>query len=94
MPITATATTTIRQSAIKNGNVCFSLTANAPETVDPLLAGCPNANWTAKVVSVEFTSVMLVVVQGGQVVLDETFIIKEDARSASAVITRSIIRKR
>ena len=93
VPITATATATISQNEIKNGNVCFSLIAIGPSTVDPLLAGCPNANWTASVVSIDFTSVTLTVVQNGQVVLNETYSIRPDAQSASALITRSIIRK-
>jgi hypothetical protein len=76
VPIITTATTNISRTAIKNGNVCFNVTALAPATVDPLLAGCPNKNWIAQVVSVEFTSVTLVVVQGGQVVLNQTFPVK------------------
>jgi len=93
VPVTATATTTISRNEIKNGNVCFSLTANAPKTVDPLLAGFPNSNWTAKVVSVDFTSVTLVVVQGGQVVLNQTFFLKPSADAASAVTRRSVFIK-
>jgi hypothetical protein len=94
VPITATATTTIRRTEIKNGNVCFSVRADAPKTVDPLLAGCPNANWTAQVVSVDFTTVSLVVVQGGQVVLNQTYQIRADSRSAKAIISRSIFLKK
>lgn len=94
VPITATATATISRNEIKNGNVCFSLIANGPSTVDPLLAGCPNANWTASVVGIDFTSVTLTVVQGGQVVLNEMYVVKPDARAFSAIITRSIIRRR
>jgi len=94
VPITATATATISGNEIKNGNVCFSVTAKAPDTVDPLLAGCPNANWTAKVVSVDFTEVRLVVVQGGQVVLDQTYTIRASAAAATSVVKRAIALKK
>jgi len=94
VPITATATTTISRNEIKNGNVCFSVTAKAPDTVDPLLAGCPNANWTAQVVSVDFTEVTLVVVQGGQVVLNQTYTVKPSAQAATSVVKRAIVLKK
>jgi len=94
VPITATATTTIKSNQIKNGNVSFCVTATAPATVDPLLAGCPNANWTAKVVSVDFTSVTLVVVQGGKVVLNQTFTVKASAQAAYAIVPRKVLTRR
>lgn len=69
--------TTIGQQSIpitevKNGNVSFDV-----ETAEPFVtakqAGCPNNNWTATVNDVEFTSATITVVQGGKVVLKETF---------------------
>ncbi len=69
--------TTIGQQSIpvtevKNGNVAFNV-----ETAEPFVtakqAGCPNNNWTATVNDVDFTSATITVVQGGKVVLKETF---------------------
>lgn len=70
--VTTLGQQSIPVTEIKNGNVSFDL-----ETAEPFVtakqAGCPNNNWTATVNDVEFTSATITVVQGGKVVLKETF---------------------
>jgi hypothetical protein len=70
--VTTIGEQSIPVTEIKNGNVSFDL-----ETAEPFVtakqAGCPNNNWTATVNDVDFTSATITVVQGGKVVLKETF---------------------
>lgn len=54
---------------IKNGNVRFSVTTEAPETPTPEEAGAPNDNRTVTLTDVAFTGYTLTVEQGGVVVL-------------------------
>ena len=63
------ATQTIPATEIKNGNVSFCITTTAPACSSARDCGCPNDNWTATVTDVAFSSMTLVVEQGGQVVL-------------------------
>ncbi|HYP23978.1 MAG TPA: hypothetical protein VEV43_10420 [Actinomycetota bacterium] len=70
--VTTVGQTSIPVTEVKNGNVSFAV-----ETAQPFVtakqAGCPNNNWTATVNDVDFTSATITVVQGGKVVLKETF---------------------
>jgi hypothetical protein len=65
-------TTTIPSSQIKNGTVKFCVTTEAPTCQNATDCGCPNNRWTGTVTDVSFTSLMLVVEQGGKVVLSTT----------------------
>jgi len=64
-PITVTGTQSIPASEIKNGNVAFLVTTNAPQTPVPGAPGCPNPNWTEDINDLAFTSATITVQQPG-----------------------------
>jgi hypothetical protein len=70
--ILVSGVTTVPSSEIKNGNVSFCVTTDQPTCQTAKSCGCPNDNWTATITDVEFTSLTLVVEQGGKVVLRQT----------------------
>lgn len=63
---------TIPSNQIKNGSLQFCVTTVAPATPTPKEAGCPNNNWTVRIADVDFSGALLIVEQGGKVVLQKT----------------------
>lgn len=70
--VTAAASQTILSNEIKNGTVTINLTTSEPAQLTPKQAGCPNNRWTSRIDDVSFSSAKITVVQGGEVVLEET----------------------
>ncbi len=53
-------------SAIKNGRARFTVTTNPVQAPTAREAGCPNPNWSTRVVAVTFSNVVLRISQGGE----------------------------
>ena len=73
VPVSPSASQTFPATEIKNGNLCACLTTAAPPNPTAKQAGCPSTTWSASITDVTFTSAEIIVVQGGKVVLDQTF---------------------
>jgi hypothetical protein len=73
IPIASSTTVTIPSKQIKNGNVTVTLSTPSPVAPSAKELGAPNNNWTAEINDVEFATATITVVQGGKVVLEETF---------------------
>ena len=70
--VTVTGTQSIPAAEIKNGNVAFDVSTNAPAQPTAEEAGCPNSNWTAEITDLSFKTATLTVEQGGAVVFEQT----------------------
>ena len=72
-PVSPSAEQTFPSTQIKNGNLSVCLTTPPPPNPTAREAGCPNSNWSASITDVQFASAEIIVVQGNQTVLDQTF---------------------
>ena len=57
--VTLTGSQNILAEQIENGNVTYNVTTSAPAQPTAAQAGCPNANWTAQITDVDFTSAVI-----------------------------------
>jgi hypothetical protein len=73
IPISATTTVVVPSKQVKNGNLTVTLTTAAPAAPPAKDLGAPNNKWTAEIDDVLFSTATITVVQGGNVVLQESF---------------------
>jgi hypothetical protein len=71
VPVSPSGSTTIPSTQIKNGSLSFCVETIAP-SVTAEEAGCPRP-FTAQVTDVQFETATMTVMQGGEVVLSQTF---------------------
>ena len=72
VPVSASASTTIPRSAVKNGNVSVSITTPLVSPPDATDVGFPNDLWIVEIDDIEFTEVTVTVEQGGKTVFETT----------------------
>jgi hypothetical protein len=61
--VTVSGSQSIPASEIKNGNVAFNVTTEAPVTPIPGAPGCPNPNWRQDITDLSFTTATITVEQ-------------------------------
>jgi hypothetical protein len=68
--VTVSGSQSIPAAEIKNGNVAFNVTTEAPVTPIPGAPGCPNPNWRQDITDLSFTTATITVEQpAGNLVL-------------------------
>jgi hypothetical protein len=72
-PVKPSGSATIPSTEIKNGNLTACVTTTPPPTPTAVEAGCPNSNWSTSLTDVQFATATITVVQGGKVVLQQSF---------------------
>jgi len=71
--VTSAGTQTITVDSDSNGNYPFTVEGGAPMTPTAAQAGCPNNNWTVRIVSVDYTTATVTVKLGNTVVARKSF---------------------
>jgi hypothetical protein len=61
--VTVSGSQSIPAAEIKNGNVAFNVTTEAPVTPIPGAPGCPNPNWRQDITDLSFTTATITVEQ-------------------------------
>ena len=61
--VTVSGSQSIPTAEIKNGNVAFNVTTEAPVTPIPGAPGCPNPNWRQDITDLSFTTATITVEQ-------------------------------
>jgi hypothetical protein len=87
--VTTSGSQAIPASAVKNGNVTFSVTTDPPAQPTPQQAGCPSANWSAAITDVAFTSATFSVQQNGVTALSGTCTFSSPTSDGKATATCS-----
>ena len=72
-PVKPSGQATIPSTQIKNGNLSACVTTTPPPAPTAVEAGCPNSNWSTSLTDVQFATAEITIVQGGKVVLQQTF---------------------
>ena len=72
-PVSPSGQITVPSTEVKNGNLHVCLSTQPPPAPTAAEAGCPNNNWSTSLTDVQFATAEIIVVQGGQVVLDTKF---------------------
>ena len=73
IPIASSTSVTVPSNQIKNGNLTVTLTSPEPVAPPAKDLGAPNNNWTAEIDDVLFATATITVVQGGKIVLQQSF---------------------
>ncbi len=70
--VVVTGSVFVSKDSIQNGQLFVTVQTAVP-TLSWSDAGCPNDNWQATLVDLDFTAATVTVIQGGVVVLEEAF---------------------
>jgi hypothetical protein len=90
--VNVTGAEAIPAGELKNGNTPFSVTTVPPSQPTAAQAGCPNANWTATITDLQFTSATITVQQNGATVLSQTFSLSCPSATTNGGIGQCTIR--
>ena len=70
--VVVTGAVFVRKDSLQNGQLFVTVQTAVP-VLSSADAGCPNGNWHATLLDLDFTAATVTVIQHGAVVLEETF---------------------